>query len=228
MLSPQQRRKRNSTRVNLIIAAVFHGAIVFVVLFWAAREGVLGDKLKTLTVAIVAPEKKPEPEPPKPPPPPPPEPAPEEKPIIDETPKTVAPPPLATAPPPAYAPSAAAPPPASLPDFSFGDGAKPVETSSPAGAYKGLVEYTLRSNWERPENVADINYAAEVEIQVDSAGRIVGQDWKKASGDKRWDDSVRKAIASTTSLNRPPPAGFPGKVLVRFDVASTGADLFGQ
>jgi len=41
---------------------------------------------------------------------------------------------------------------------------------------------------------------------------------KKGSGDKSWDDSVRKALASVKVINRAPPKGFPEKVMVRFDV----------
>ena len=33
--------------------------------------------------------------------------------------------------------------------------------------------------------------------------------------------SVRKAVASTKAVSRPPPKGFPGKFLVRFDVEAT-------
>jgi TonB family protein len=88
-----------------------------------------------------------------------------------------------------------------------------------------MAEYTLRSNWERPTDLADNDYVAEVEIQVDGAGRITGTSWKKSSGDARWDASVKKAIASTPSLNRPPLTGFPGKFLVRFDVLAATEPL---
>jgi hypothetical protein len=55
---------------------------------------------------------------------------------------------------------------------------------------------------------------------LDRAGAVTHWDWIKGSGDKRWDDSVRKAVGQTKSINRPPPNGFPGKFLVRFDVES--------
>src|SRR4029079_7328210 len=61
----QQRQKRNSSKVNLIISFTVHGLLVLVVFFFAAREGMLGKKLKQLAVTMVK-EKKPEPPKPKP------------------------------------------------------------------------------------------------------------------------------------------------------------------
>ena len=55
-------RRKNSMKVNLTAALIFHGLIFLVLAFWAAHEGVLGKKLKEITVAIIPPEKKPEPE----------------------------------------------------------------------------------------------------------------------------------------------------------------------
>ncbi|HEX4644534.1 MAG TPA: TonB family protein [Verrucomicrobiae bacterium] len=212
-----QRRKKNSPKVNLTFSLVFHGLIVGLILFWAAHEGVLGKKLKEITVAIVPKEKKPEPE--KPPPkiePP------KEEPKVQDLPKVapVAPVQTAAAPPPAAVAPAVAPPPAEMPAFNFSDGAKVVETSTnaPLLYYKSLMEYALRSNWERPADLADDTFMAEVEVSVDPSGRITGVDWKKGSGNAQWDDSVKRAIAATKTVNRPPPKDFPGKVLVRFDV----------
>jgi TonB family protein len=67
----------------------------------------------------------------------------------------------------------------------------------------------------------DYGFSAEVEVRVDPAGRIIGTDWKKSSGNPRWDDSVKKAIAATKSINRPQPKDFPGKFIIRFDVLPT-------
>lgn len=213
-----QRRKKNSPKVNLTFSLVFHGLIIGLILFWAAHEGVLGKKLKEITVAIVPKEKKPEPEKP----PPKVEPPKEEPPKVQDLPKVapVAPVQTAAAPPPAAAPPAVAPPAAEMPAFNFSDGAKPVETSTNAALlyYKSLMEYSLRSNWERPAGLADDAFVAEVEVSVDLSGRITGVDWKKGSGNVPWDDSVKKAIAATKTINHAPPKGFPDKVLVRFDV----------
>jgi outer membrane biosynthesis protein TonB len=116
------------------------------------------------------------------------------------------------------APAAVAPAAAELPSFEFGGG-KAVQTSSdPVLLYSAAVEFALRSKWRRPANIADDNYAAEVEVTVDRDGHLSDPVWKKGSGDARWDDSVRQAVAATRNLDRPPPANFPRRVLVRFDV----------
>ncbi len=44
--------------------------------------------------------------------------------------------------------------------------------SDPVQLYKGYIEYTLRSKWNRPENLADDNYVAEVAVNVDKAGEL--------------------------------------------------------
>ena len=87
-------------------------------------------------------------------------------------------------------------------------------------SYKQQVESVLRNNWVRPPDGQDLDYVAEVELRVDAAGKIAGYEWKKGSGNNRWDDSVKKALAETKAVNRPPPKGFPEKVTVRFDVIS--------
>jgi TonB C terminal len=220
----QPRKRRNSSRVSLFISVVFHGALVFALVYFAARSGMIGERLRKLTVSMV---KEPPPEKPKEP----------EKPVDVPRPepdrveprKTVEIP--AVSPPPAALPAPTAPPvmapaPANLPSFSFDDGAKPVETATPAGIYRQLVEYTLRANWDRPTDLTDETFAAEVEIEVDVSGNITARGWKKESGNRRWDDSVRKAIASTPALSRPPPADFPGKVVVRFDTVSESDHAF--
>ena len=211
----QQRKPHNSSKVNLIISAVFHGVIAVVVVFFAAREGLLGKNMKKLAVEMVKekpPEKPKELEKPK-----------EEVPKL-ETPKVavspvLAPPKIAPQAPAgnsAAAPPAAAPPAVNLSGFAF-DGGKQVE-SDPWQIYKGQVEYALRSRWNRPDDIEDQAFVAEVEVAVDRTGRISDPVWKKSSGDKRWDNTVQEAIASTRTVSRPPPTNFPPRVLVRFDV----------
>lgn len=211
-----QRRKVNSSRVNLIISAIFHSLLIAAVFFFAAREGMLGKKLRQITVTMVPKEKKPEPPKVKPP-----EPRPE-PPKVAEVPKTVvAPPPpqMDVAPPPAVSEApAAAPPPASLPAFVFAGG-KDVQTTTNANAiYKTLVENALRAHWNRPDDIADDAYVAEVEVQVDPAGQLREAQWVRGSGDARWDATVQQAVTRTKAMSRPPPKGFPEKFLVRFDV----------
>lgn len=214
------RKRRNSSKVNLFISFVFHGAILLGLFFFAAREGLLGKQLKTIAVQMIKesePEQADEPEPEPAPEVPqdelPPEPEPE---VI--VPAAVAPP--SPTPPPAAltAPPAVAPPVAQLPSFAF-EGGRAVQTSTdPLQLYKGVVEYTLRSRWNRPVDVADNSFIAEVEVSIDGSGRISDPSWKRSSGHARWDESVRAAIAATPSVNRPPPANFPARILVRFDV----------
>ncbi len=116
------------------------------------------------------------------------------------------------------APPTVAPPAAELPSFEF-EGGKAVETSSDqVQLYKGAVEYAFRSKWNRPDNIADDSYMAEVEVSVDRKGQISHPEWKKGSGDQRWDNSVRQAIAAVKEMDRPPPTNFPPRVTIRFDV----------
>src|SRR5579862_1052154 len=117
-----QRRKKNSSKANLIISFVFHSILIAAVFYFAAREGMLGNKMKTIVAEMVK-EKKPV-EPPKP----------KEEPKVapqqakTDEPKTMAtvPPPqtLVNAAPPPDAPAVAAPPAVDVPTLDFSDGAK--------------------------------------------------------------------------------------------------------
>ena len=82
-------------------------------------------------------------------------------------------------------------------------------SSDPVKLYKGLLETSLRFNWDRPSGVDDHTNVAEVEVAVDKTGEITSPVWKKSSGQKQWDESVRLAIASTKKVIRPPPTNFP-------------------
>lgn len=218
----QPRKRRNSQKVNLAISFTFHAAIVLALAYFAARDGLLGKQLKKIAVEMVKekpPEKPKEPEKPKTEPPKV-EPPKVEQPKVATVPK-VEPPRSATPPPAAStiaAPPPAAPPAAEVPSFVF-EGGKAVETvSDPVQLYKGFVEYSLRSKWDRPADIADKDFVAEVEVSVDRGGRVSAPDWKRTSGNTRWDASVRAAVAATTSISRQPPTNFPSRILVRFDV----------
>jgi outer membrane biosynthesis protein TonB len=212
----QPRKVKNSSKVNLLISLTFHTLIVLALFYFAAREGLLGKQLKKIAVEMVKekpPEKPKEPEKAK-----------EEPPKVDvpkmDTAKLDAPKEIPSPAGPAVtAPPAVAPEALDVPSFVFTDGAKAVQTSrDPVQLYKGQIEYALRSKWNRPTEMADDNFAAEVEVAVSRRGEISDPAWKSGSGDKRWDDTVREAITATASLNRPPPTNFPPRVLVRFDV----------
>lgn len=184
----------------------------------AAREGILGTRLKEITAVIVPKEEKP-PEPKKPKEEPLPEPPkqvavkPVEAPTSVPTPSAVP-----AAPPPTGAPSAAAPPPVIGGDFDFSDGAKVVQsTSDPRELYKQAIEFAFRSRWQKPEGKDDTSLVVEVEVSLDGTGAITAAEWKRTSGDPQWDKTVRTAVAATKSVGRRPPAGFPARFLVRFD-----------
>lgn len=215
-----QRKKRNSSKINLTLSLVFHIALVLVLFFFAARQGILGKKLKEITVTMAPKEKKPEPPKEKPPEPK------VEPPKPVETPKlaVTAPPPrveTAATPPPAEAPPSVAPAAVSLPAFEFNDGAKEVRSvSDPNAVYKGIVEHALRSRWNRPEDMDDASFVAEVSLSIDADGKVTGSRWLKGSGNARWDKTVKEAVAATPVISRPPPKGFPPTFVARFDVES--------
>ncbi len=208
----QARKKRNSSKVNLLISFIFHAAIVLVMLYFAARQGWLGKPLQTISAELVKPkpkEKPPEPVKPK-----------EEPPKVVETPKpaeTTKPVETVKAPPP-VAPPTYAPPPAELPSIVFEGGRDIISSSDPVEIYKGALENAFRSKWNRPDNMDDDSYVAEVQVSVGRDGQISDSAWQKGSGNSRWDDSVRAAIAAVTKMATPPPTNFPPSVIVRFDV----------
>jgi TonB family protein len=207
----QPRRKRNSSKVNLLISFIFHATLVLALLYFAARQGLLGKQLRKISIEMVK-EKPPE----KPKEPPKVEPPKIEPPKVVETPKVAEAPKVQA--PPTMAPPSVAPPAAELPSFDF-EGGKTVESSSdPVQLYKSALEYAFRSKWNRPENISDDDYVADVEISVSRDGQITDSQWEKGSGDSRWDESVRQAIAAVTNMNRQPPTNFPPRVTIRFDV----------
>ena len=59
----EKRKTRNSAKVNLFLSLTFHSLIVVGIFYFAAREGILGNNMKTFAVSLVEPEKKPEPKP---------------------------------------------------------------------------------------------------------------------------------------------------------------------
>jgi outer membrane biosynthesis protein TonB len=211
------RKSRSAAKPSFLISLGFHVLIIVVVFVFAAREGVLGKKLRELTILIAPEPKKPEPPKEKPPEPKLPEPV---KPAVVPV---TAPAVVAAAPPP-VAPSAAvaAPPAANLPSFDFSDGARAVDSTSDAGGlYRAQVEFSLRSHWNRPDEPGDEKYAAEVQLDMSPDGRILNWTFVKGSGDAKWDQSVKAAIKATPDIGRPRPKNFPEQFLVRFDVQTS-------
>lgn len=218
-------RIKKASRISVVISTLFHTILVGGLAFFAAKEGMLGKEMKKIAVTMVAKEKPPEKPKEKPP-----EPKPEKEP---EKAKEDSPPVqrLASLPPPAaanYAPAMesaiAAPAAAEAPAFDFGGGKEVQTTSNPADIYKSYMEYSFRSHWDRPENINDDNFVAEVAVNVASDGSITSTEWEKGSGNTAWDNSVKKALTETDSIGRPPPKGFPSRIVVRFDVLSATAE----
>jgi len=212
-----ERKKSNSAKANLIISAIFHSVLVAAIFYFAAKEGLLGKKLKELTVTMEK-VKKPEPPKEKPEEPKPDQPKQEAKAAVPEAKAQAAsPPPAASDAAPSVAPAAVV-----LPDMSFSDGARQVQSiSDPNEIYKTLVEHTLRAYWNRPEDMADDDYVAQVEVTIDKNGYVDDTHWLSGSGNARWDATVKAAVAQLKAVSRPPPKGFPGKFVARFDVEST-------
>ena len=206
----QPKKPKNSSKANLVISAVFHGILIGVMFYFAAREGLLGKQVQKIAVEMVK-EKKPEPEKPKP------EPPKVEPPKIEvpkEAPKYVEPKAAA----PTVAPPVVAPPAAEVPSFEFEGGKAVNSESDPVQLYKGYMEYTLRAKWNRPENLEDSAYVAEVAVNVDRQGNISRPNWLKGSGDAKWDQSVKEVFKVVQNIDRRPPTNFPAVVTIRFDV----------
>jgi outer membrane biosynthesis protein TonB len=205
----QPRKVKNSSKVNLLISFIFHAVLVLALLYFAAREGLLGKKLEKISVQMVK-EKPPE----KPKEPPKIEPPKIETPKI-EPPKIVESRPAA---PPTVAPPTVAPPVAELPSFDFSGGKEVVSSSDPVQIYKGYMEYVLRSKWDKPDDMADDNYVVEMSMSVGKDGQLGAPVVQKSSGNEKWDDSVRQVFNAVKSFDRPPPTNFPPVVTIRFDV----------
>jgi len=211
------RKRKNSSKVNLTISLVFHSVLVGVMLYFAARQGLLGKKIQKISIQMVKekpPEKPKEPEKPKSEPP-------RESPKI-EPPKVVEESrPVA---PPTVAPPMVAPANTELPGFEF-DGGKAVNAESdPVQLYKGYVEYALRAKWNRPDNLDDDTWVAEVRVSVDPAGHLGQPVWQKGSGNAKWDQSVKDVFTVVQSIDRRPPTNFPPQVVIRFDVQQETPD----
>ncbi len=209
-MTPQSQPKKpvNSSKVNLTVSVIVHVAIVGVLFYFAAREGLLGKKIQTITVTKV--EKPKEPEKPKEEPKV--EPPKVEPPKI-ETPKVEAPKSAPVAAPPVVAPAAV-----DVPSFEFEGGKTVLSESDPVQLYKGYLEYQLRAKWNRPENMTDDNFVVEVSVNVDQEGNLSHIAWQKGSGDAKWDQTVKDVFKTVTSIDRHPPTNFPPQVVIRFDV----------
>jgi len=203
----QPKKAKNTSRQNLVISLIFHAILIGAAFYFAARTGILGEKIKSITVTkeekvkLKEPEKKPEP----------PKETPKDIPKV-EAPKMVAAPPT-------VAPPVVAPPNTEVPALDFSDGAKAVnEERDPVKLYKGYVEYSLRSKWNRPEDMDDDKYVAEMAVNVDKDGNLSQPQWLKGSGNAKWDQTVKDVFKVVQNIDRRPPTNFPSMVTIRFDV----------
>ena len=203
-------RKKTTAKSSVTVSVIIHALIFLAGAYWAAHEGMRGQKMKDLSATIMDKEKKEvkkdEPK------------AEERKAAVAEEVKSIKAAAASTekfVPPAAVADVAAAVPPPVI-DGSFIINQAVIE--DPVVSYKEQIETALRSKWQRPADVLDFGYFAEVEVSVDATGHLANTFWKKGSGDAKWDDSVKQALEKSKTFRRPPPKGFPERVLVRFDV----------
>jgi TonB family protein len=225
-----QRRKRNTAKSNLTLSIILHVILFGFAAWWAANEGMLGKKMQELSVLLVPREKKAD----KPVEKKAEQKAAEEKKVeetkttptkttaTETTAKTTAPPPP---PPPVIDTSTAPPPPPPAVDvgaFTFGE--EVLTGKSSLDNYKGVIEKALLGRWQKPSEGDDLNYVVEIELALDASGNITSLDWKKSSGNPKWDDSVKKALNGVKALPSAPPKGFPAKFVVRFDVTTVGEE----
>ena len=59
------RKQKRTSRLSAAISLVVHALIIGILTFFAAREGMLGKKMREIAVELAPKEKKPEPEKPK-------------------------------------------------------------------------------------------------------------------------------------------------------------------
>jgi hypothetical protein len=119
--------------------------------------------------------------------------------------------------PPTVAPPTVAPPAVELPSFDV-PGGKEVISGGPVQVYKDFMERTLRLKWDKPDDMDDDHYVADVGVTVDKDGRLGAPVWEKGSGNAKWDESVKQVFNVVKAFDRPPPTNFPPTVTIRFDV----------
>ena len=112
-----------------------------------------------------------------------------------------------------------------MPSFEFEGGKAVNSESDPVQLYKGYLEYSLRSKWNRPDNMEDDSWVAEVAVNVDQQGNLGQPKWLKGSGDAQWDASVKKVFKLVPQIDRRPPTNFPPNVTIRFDVQEETAPV---
>lgn len=199
----------------LIIATIIHVFLFLGVAFFASREGILGQKMKTLSAILIPKEK----------------PVEIIKPKIEE--RKIEIPQLKIQSPvvnesikprisPEVTPSIVVPPIVELPEINFSDGAKNViTTTNVIDLYKNFIEYKLKSEWIRPDN---LDYISEINLTINKNGKIVNIVFEKQSGNSKWDISIKNIFSKINSFEKIPPKEFPLNFIVRFDTVEEYAN----
>lgn len=218
------RHKPKQSRLSWLLSLAFHILLVGGLFYFAARQGILGKQMRTLTAVAVPEDKKPEVQKPKE----------EVKPTAERREEARVDPRVApqqatgnsATPPPAAADatvSAAAP--AEPTDMVFDDGAARVKTvTDPIALFSGRVEYAFLSRWDKPEDLDDSQFVAEADVTLKADGTVAAAELRRPSGNPKWDDSVRNALGSVKAVGAAPPAGYPTKFLVKFDATIAASE----
>ena len=76
-------------------------------------------------------------------------------------------------------------------------------------AYYNQIWQILEEAWVLPESVRGETLQAIVSIGIDPAGKVVEVQFERPSGDRYFDESVKRALAKVAQLP-PPPEALPG------------------
>ena len=207
---PLMKDKRAFKKRFIFAVFLAHLILILGLAFLAGREGMLGERMKSLTVSLVPKEKVPEIPKPK---------SVEEKKIdisqTVSTPKPAVVEPIATQPNKVEsAVITAAPEAVQIADFQFVDGAKNTRsTSDPIELYQLYLQSYLRSQWKMPENKDSVS---QVKISINDRGIIQKIEWP-ITGTPEWKSSVLEVFTHVKSFPKTPPKGFPLTFDIRFD-----------
>ena len=191
---------------NLIIAVIFHLIILFIIIFFAAKEGKLGQTFKSLTV-VLSPKQKIEEVKPKTVEPKLPDVPKVNVPQIQEEKQVV----KSKSSEPTVAPNVV-----QLPSFDFFDGAKKINsTNDPIELYRLYLESNIKSAWQVPDNDGVVN----AEITIDSKGKITSTKILNFT-DLIWEMSVSQALSKIEKFSKEPPTNFPKRFTIRFDIVN--------
>ena len=188
------------------IVVLVHVLAILGLAFLAGREGMLGERMKSLTVSLVPKEKIPEPVKPKAEEPKIEIPQPKTSPIVEQS--TPHPQKVESVQP------VVAPAMSEAPAIDFSDGAKKVITSSdPIELYRAYIQSYLHSQWKTPDNK---DGCVQVKISINEKGTIQKIEWP-ITGTPEWKASVLNVFTQVKSFPKAPPQGFQLTFDIRFD-----------